>query len=54
VFTENDFLGFKNLGQGSKEKDRGSIGQFGLGSQTMFHWTDCPMILSGSWMLILE
>jgi sacsin len=47
-------MGFKNVGEGSKAQDRETIGQFGRGSQTMYHWTDVPMILSGKYLLILE
>jgi sacsin len=54
VFSEDDFKGFKNVGEGSKRDDQGTIGQFGRGSQTMYHWTDVPMILSGRFLLILE
>ncbi|KAE9364465.1 hypothetical protein N431DRAFT_474055 [Stipitochalara longipes BDJ] len=54
VFSENDFEGFKNVGEGSKAHDKAKIGQFGRGSQTMYHWTDVPMILSGRYLLILD
>ena len=54
VFSEHDFNGFKNVGEGSKMQNKGSIGQFGRGSQTMFHFTDYPMILSGDYLLILD
>lgn len=54
VFSEKDFQGFKNVGQGSKSEDSGAIGQFGRGSQTMYHWTDVPMILSGKYLVILD
>ncbi|KAH8668096.1 hypothetical protein BGZ60DRAFT_528433 [Tricladium varicosporioides] len=54
VFSEKDFYGFRNVGEGSKAQDRESIGQFGRGSQTMFHFTDVPMILSGETLLILD
>lgn len=54
VFTEDNFNGFKNVGEGSKSQDKGTIGQFGRGSQTMYHWTNVPMILSGKYPLILE
>ncbi|KAH6680301.1 hypothetical protein B0J14DRAFT_578321 [Halenospora varia] len=54
VFTEKDFDGFRNVGEGSKAQDEESIGQFGRGSQTMFHFTDVPMILSGETLLILD
>ncbi|KFZ14806.1 hypothetical protein V501_03059, partial [Pseudogymnoascus sp. VKM F-4519 (FW-2642)] len=54
VFSEDDFNGFKNVGEGSKRQNAASIGQFGRGSQTMYHWTDVPMILSGKYLLILD
>jgi sacsin len=54
VFSQDDFEGFKNVGVGSKAHDKATIGQFGRGSQTMYHWTDVPMILSGGVLVILE
>lgn len=54
VFEEKDFEGLKHVGRGSKRDDATTIGKFGRGSQTMYHWTDLPMILSGEFLLILE
>jgi sacsin len=54
VFTGADFEGFQKLGEGSKSHDPKAIGQFGRGSQTMYHWTDVPMILSADRLIILE
>ncbi|RFU27756.1 hypothetical protein B7463_g8577, partial [Scytalidium lignicola] len=54
TFKENDFEGFKNVGEGSKQRNQDTIGQFGRGSQTMYHWTDVPMILSGHYLIILD
>ncbi|KAL5316261.1 hypothetical protein ACEPPN_015306 [Leptodophora sp. 'Broadleaf-Isolate-01'] len=54
VFSDDDFKGFKNVGEGSKAHNKTTIGQFGRGSQTMYHWTDVPMILSGKYLLILD
>jgi sacsin len=54
VFSDNDLLGFQRVGEGSKRQDQGAIGQFGRGSQTMYHWTDVPMIISGKYMIMLE
>ncbi|RDL30678.1 Uncharacterized protein BP5553_10023 [Venustampulla echinocandica] len=54
VFSDDDLHGLKNVGEGSKTHDRETIGQFGRGSQTMYHWTDVPMILSGRYLLILD
>lgn len=54
VFSEKDFEGLKRVGRGSKRDDPEAIGKFGRGSQTMYHWTDVPMILSGENLAILE
>lgn len=54
VFLDKDFEGLKHVGKGSKRNNSGSIGKFGRGSQTMYHWTDVPMLLSGKYLLILE
>ncbi|MCJ1404884.1 hypothetical protein MMC11_008110 [Xylographa trunciseda] len=54
VFSEKDFEGLKHVGRGSKRDDATSIGKFGRGSQTMYHWTNVPMILSGEFLLILD
>ena len=54
IFQDKDFDGFKDVGRGSKREDPTTIGKFGRGSQTMYHWTDVPMLLSGEYLLILE
>lgn len=54
VFVNEDFEGLKHVGRGSKEDDPSAIGKFGKGSQTMYHWTDVPMLLSGKYLVILE
>jgi sacsin len=54
TFQGKDFDGFKDVGRGSKREDSTTIGKFGRGSQTMYHWTDVPMLLSGGYLVILE
>jgi sacsin len=54
VFSEADFEGFKQIGRGSKSESETSIGMYGRGAITMYHFTDVPMILSGSTFLILD
>ncbi|KAI9812928.1 MAG: hypothetical protein M1827_004446 [Pycnora praestabilis] len=54
LFQDKDFEGLKHVGRGSKRDDPTTIGKFGRGSQTMYHWTDTPMILSGDYLLILD
>ncbi|PGH11511.1 hypothetical protein AJ80_07077 [Polytolypa hystricis UAMH7299] len=54
VFTEKDFNGLLHVGIGSKRSDEISIGSYGRGVLTMYHFTDTPMIVSGSTFLILD
>ncbi|KAH0563531.1 hypothetical protein GP486_001901 [Trichoglossum hirsutum] len=54
VFLDEDFDGFKKVGRGSKREEEWAIGQFGRGAQTMFHWTDVPMLISGKFFVILD
>ena len=54
VFLDKDFEGLKDVGRGSKRDDPSTIGRFGRGSQTMYHWTDVPMLISGKYFLVLE
>ncbi|KAL8934279.1 MAG: hypothetical protein Q9216_005988 [Gyalolechia sp. 2 TL-2023] len=54
VFSEKDFEGFKDIGHGGKIDDVTSTGMFGRGAMTMYHFTDVPMLISGSSFLILD
>ncbi|KAI9763065.1 MAG: hypothetical protein M1840_000956 [Geoglossum simile] len=54
VFGDDDFEGFKKVGRGSKREEQCAIGQFGRGAQTMYHWTDVPMLISGKYLVILD
>lgn len=54
TFSEKDFDGFKEIGQGGKGDDATTTGMFGRGALTMYHFTDVPMILSGGYYLILD
>lgn len=54
VFSVKDFAGFKDIGLGSKSDDPTSTGMFGRGALSMYHFTDVPMIISGSSFLILD
>lgn len=54
VFSAKDFAGFKDIGLGSKSDDATSTGMFGRGALSMYHFTDVPMIISGSSFLILD
>ncbi|KAL8717029.1 MAG: hypothetical protein Q9225_005692 [Loekoesia sp. 1 TL-2023] len=54
VFSDKDFEGFKDIGHGGKTDDVTSTGMFGRGAMTMYHFTDVPMLISGSSFLILD
>ncbi|KZP24217.1 hypothetical protein FIBSPDRAFT_1042281 [Athelia psychrophila] len=54
VFSEDDFDGIMDLGRGGKGDRTDTIGQFGLGALTMFHFTDAAMIVSGKYVMFLD
>ena len=54
IFSAKDFEGYKDIGRGGKQEDATTIGMFGRGSMSMYHFTDNPMILSGDAMVILD
>ncbi|KAJ7471857.1 hypothetical protein FB451DRAFT_1251196 [Mycena latifolia] len=54
VFTPKDFEGICKTGIGGKEGRTNTIGQFGLGVLSMFHFTEMAMIISGSQVLFLD
>ena len=40
IFTDADFKGIRRVGLGGKQDSSDSIGQFGLGALSMFHFTE--------------
>ena len=54
IFSEKDFAGFKEIGQGGKGDDATTTGMFGRGALSMYHFTDVPMIISGGYYLVLD
>ncbi|KAJ7119509.1 hypothetical protein C8R44DRAFT_176382 [Mycena epipterygia] len=54
VFSAKDFEGICKTGIGGKEGRKNTIGQFGLGVLSMFHFTEMAMIVSGSQVLFLD
>ncbi|TFY61483.1 hypothetical protein EVG20_g7038 [Dentipellis fragilis] len=53
-FQPKDWNGILRVGRGGKEESTNTIGQFGLGSLSSFHFTEVPMIVSGNRVLILD
>lgn len=54
TFSEKDFAGFKEIGQGGKGDDATTTGMFGRGALSMYHFTDVPMIISDGYYLVLD
>ncbi|XP_071429002.1 sacsin-like [Pithys albifrons albifrons] len=46
-FQQQDIEGIQCLGVGGKRDQQGVTGKYGLGFNTVFHFTDCPAFLSG-------
>ncbi|TFY71733.1 hypothetical protein EVG20_g1277 [Dentipellis fragilis] len=53
-FKPEDWSGILRVGRGGKEGRTNTIGQFGLGSLSNFHFTEVPMIVSGNSVLVLD
>ena len=47
-FEQKDIEGLRSLGIGSKVDNPEKIGQYGIGSNAVYHLTDCPSFLSDS------
>jgi len=46
VFKEENFEGLFRFGVGSKRGDPTQTGRFGLGFNSVYHITECPMLVS--------
>ncbi|PIL32619.1 hypothetical protein GSI_05323 [Ganoderma sinense ZZ0214-1] len=53
-FTMDDIRGICRIGRGGKEDREGTIGRFGLGALSFYHFSEVAMILSGSYLLLLD
>lgn len=54
VFTDSDFEALVSIGMGSKSEDSSKIGKYGLGSLTMYLFTDVPAIISGEYFVMFD
>ena len=54
VFTDSDFEALVNVGMGSKSDDSSKIGKYGLGSLSMYLFTDLPSMISGEYFVIFD
>ncbi|KFP82292.1 Sacsin, partial [Acanthisitta chloris] len=46
-FQQQDIDGIQHLGMGGKQGRQDVTGKYGLGFNTVFHYTDCPAFLTG-------
>ena len=46
IFSEKDIEGIQELGLGSKRLEAESIGQYGIGFNSVYHLTDCPSFVN--------
>ncbi|KAF8828428.1 hypothetical protein HHX47_DHR4000917 [Lentinula edodes] len=53
-FSEADFKGIKCIGEGGKQDRNGTIGKFGLGALSFYHFSEIAFIISGEFILILD
>ena len=54
VFTEEDLIGIQKIGLGSKRDDADKIGQYGIGFNVVYHYTDCPSFITNDRFCILD
>jgi hypothetical protein len=54
VFSEGDFMALVKVGLGSKSDDLGKIGRYGVGTLTMYLFTDLPSFISGKYFVIFD
>ena len=55
IFSEKDIEGIQELGLGSKRSEADSIGQYGIGFNSVYHLTDCPSFVSnGNTLCVMD
>uniref|UniRef100_A0A7S2UD61 U-box domain-containing protein n=1 Tax=Attheya septentrionalis TaxID=420275 RepID=A0A7S2UD61_9STRA len=54
TFTDRDFQNLARIGQASKLEKLATTGRFGLGFNSVFHWTDVPSIVSGDFLVMFD
>jgi sacsin len=54
VFKDSDFASLASLAQSGKMDDVSSTGRFGVGFNSVYHFTDLPSIMSGDYIVFLD
>ena len=53
-FSEEDLKGIQKIGLGNKRDDPDKIGQYGIGFNVVYHFTDCPSFVTNDRLCILD
>ena len=53
-FSDDDLVGIQKIGLGNKRDDASTIGQYGIGFNVVYHFTDCPSFISNQKLCILD
>ena len=53
-FSEEDLKGIQKIGLGSKRDNPDKIGQYGIGFNVVYHFTDCPSFVTNDRLCILD
>ena len=53
-FSDDDFVGIQKIGLGNKRNDDSTIGQYGIGFNVVYHFTDCPSFISNQKLCIMD
>ena len=53
-FTDQDFNNLIKLGGATKKEDIEKIGSFGIGFNSVYHFTDTPTIVSGNYFVMFD
>ena len=54
TFSKEDLMGIQRIGLGSKRDDANKIGQYGIGFNVVYHYTDCPSFITDNKLCILD
>ena len=54
IFSKEDLIGIQRIGLGSKRDDANKIGQYGIGFNVVYHFTDCPSFITNDKLCILD
>ena len=53
-FTEEDLIGIQKIGLGNKRDDADKIGQYGIGFNVVYNYTDCPSFITNDRLCVLD